>query len=127
MKSRLLSACVVIALFVLIRSVSEEFSATAVAGNPQQAPKISNYYAVADTWQLPLDGQWTPLTQKFNVWNSSWGGYHLGQDITRDSEVPVYAAANAHVKFSAPVSGYGNVVIIEHQLSDSSYFVASQL
>ena len=48
----------------------------------------------ADSFRFPLDGSWN-ITQDFGVWNSSFGGYHLGEDVLRSSEVPVYAPADA--------------------------------
>ena len=75
---------------------------------------------IADVWQFPLDGSWSPIGEEFDVFNGEWNGWHLGQDIMRTSEVPVYAAANGYVRYSGAASGYGHVVIIEHQLQDGT-------
>ena len=76
--------------------------------------------STADSFQLPLDADWV-VTQDFNVYNSDFGGYHLGEDVLRSSEVPVYAPANGVVKHNSQRTSYGYVVIIEHQLPDGSY------
>jgi parallel beta-helix repeat protein len=76
--------------------------------------------SIADSFRFPLDGSWT-VTQDFNVYNSDFGGYHLGEDVLRSSEVPVYAPANGIVKHNSSRTSYGYVVIIEHELQDGTY------
>jgi len=80
---------------------------------------------VADSFRFPLDGSWT-IRQRFGRWNNDWQDYHLGEDVLRNSEVPVYAPANGVVKHNAKRTGYGYVVIIEHELVDGT-FVCSVL
>ncbi len=71
---------------------------------------------------LPLSGDWNP-TQNFGVWNATWQGYHLAEDVVRSSEVAVYAIAAGHVKFAGThIDGYGYPVIIEHSLPDGSKY-----
>jgi len=70
---------------------------------------------IAYSFRLPLEGDWTPLTQDFANWYKC--GYHLAEDVTRDSEVPVYATADGIVKLAnLKGDGYGYVVIIQHKL-----------
>ncbi|MCJ7425102.1 peptidoglycan DD-metalloendopeptidase family protein [Candidatus Bathyarchaeota archaeon] len=70
-------------------------------------------------FRYPLDEHWT-ISQRFGRWNTDWQGYHLGEDVLRSFEAPVYAPANGVVKHNAKRTGYGYVVIIEHQLMDGT-------
>ena len=81
---------------------------------------VSSATSSADSFCFPLDESWV-VTQDFNVYNSDFGGYHLGEDVLRSSEVPVYAPANGVVKHNSQRTSYGYVVIIEHQLPDGTY------
>ena len=81
---------------------------------------IGNAKSTAGSFRYPLDGSWI-VTQDFNVYNSDFGGYHLGEDVLRSSEVPVYAPANGAVKHNSQRTSYGYVIIIEHELSDGSH------
>ena len=82
---------------------------------------------VANSFRFPLDGDWSPLLQDFNKWNSTWNGYHLGEDVGREDadikEYTVYPMADGVVKFADVVMGH--TVIIEHKLpnndSDGNY------
>jgi murein DD-endopeptidase MepM/ murein hydrolase activator NlpD len=76
-------------------------------------------------FRYPLDEHWT-ISQRFGRWNTDWQRYHLGEDVLRSFEAPVYAPANGMVKHNAKRTGYGYVVIIEHELLDGS-FVCSVL
>lgn len=75
--------------------------------------------SVAQSFGLPLEGDWV-VSQEFGVWSSAWCGYHLAEDVGRDSEVPVFAAADGVVRFAALAQlGYGYVVVVEHKLPPS--------
>ena len=77
--------------------------------------------SVADTFQYPLTGTWSP-SQDFGGWNASWGGYHLAEDVLADAYTAVYASAAGQVRYtSTSISGYGSVIIIEHRLTNGSY------
>jgi len=72
--------------------------------------------SIAYSFGLPLDDDWR-VSREFGVWSSAWCGYHLAEDVFRDSEVPVYAAADGFVRFAASAQlGYGYVVVIEHRI-----------
>ncbi|HLD22049.1 MAG TPA: M23 family metallopeptidase, partial [Patescibacteria group bacterium] len=96
-------------------------------------------YEIAESLQYPFStgthDQYATfgLLQDFNVWNSSWGGYHLGQDINASTGTKLYAIADGVVIESQnhPHSGYGSacgasgyLVIIESQLTDGTIFTA---
>ncbi|MCI5210383.1 MAG: M23 family metallopeptidase, partial [Candidatus Electrothrix sp. ATG2] len=80
-------------------------------------------YSTADSFRYPLNSGGWYLSQDFCVWNSSFGGYHLGEDLVVNDglELPVYAPANGIVKHNMSRTSYGRVVIIEHRLTDGSY------
>ncbi|MBL7066898.1 MAG: right-handed parallel beta-helix repeat-containing protein [Candidatus Marinimicrobia bacterium] len=87
---------------------------------------IPNFLYGDSSFRYPLDISWNVI-QNFGVWNSSWGGYHLAEDATADIGTPVYAAAGGNVKFaSTGVSGYGGLVIIEHDQVCTLYGHLSQ-
>ena len=71
-------------------------------------------------FSYPLQDSWN-VTQDFNVWNGAFNGYHLGEDVVRNIEAAVYAAADGKVMHVAQHTGYGYVIIIQHQLSSNSY------
>lgn len=77
---------------------------------------FQNRESIAESFRLPLDGSWI-VTREFAEWNWGVRGYHLGEDVCRDAEDPVYAAANGVVRFASLAQlGYGYVVIVEHRL-----------
>ncbi len=65
--------------------------------------------------QFPLRGDWKPI-RGFNVWSSDWCGRHLGEDVERNPETPIYPMTVGIVKFAQyqPKGGIGYGVIIEH-------------
>jgi len=77
---------------------------------------------VADSWRLPLDGEWfDPRYLVFGYWRPGWGGYHLGDDVWRDYEAEVYAAAKGKVVHRRCTRRMACVVVIEHNLPDGDY------
>lgn len=72
------------------------------------------------SFSYPLQDNWN-VTQDFNVWNGAFNGYHLGEDVVRNIESAVYATADGKVMHVAQHTGYGYVIIIQHQLPDNSY------
>lgn len=75
--------------------------------------------AISDSWQLPCfpqDGEY----YEFGRFVSGWGN-HTGADICHDAGVPVYAAANGVVVYSARTPDsyrWGNLILIEHTGND---------
>ncbi|OHB55175.1 MAG: hypothetical protein A2173_00400 [Planctomycetes bacterium RBG_13_44_8b] len=72
--------------------------------------------------QFPLKGDWKPI-MGFNIWSSNWCGRHLGEDIEREPETPVFPMSKGVVKYAKyqPEIGIGYGVIIEHYF-DGQYF-----
>lgn len=82
----------------------------------------SDYKVAAGDWTNPASGYLT----------SNWGGrtdpinggaaVHWGIDIARrGANVPVYAAATGVVSYAGPLSTYGNVVMITHNMGGKIY------
>jgi murein DD-endopeptidase MepM/ murein hydrolase activator NlpD len=90
--------------------------------------------SIADSWQFPLvDRGWfdTANQRGYTFGQPVGGSYHLGEDLLRDYEAPVFACANGTVKYAQYV-GYVSkgvkfqvpVVVIEHDLG-GGVFVCS--
>ena len=73
---------------------------------------------IADSFHLPLEGEWNPSRGFAKEFISSWCGFHLGDDLPRDPDTPVFPVAKGKVKFANLVVGY--TVMIEHLLTDNS-------
>jgi len=79
-------------------------------------------YSDVDTLRFPLDGKWS-VGIGFGEYNPDQryvGRRHLGEDYIASAETPVYAVANGLVKHNGSHTGYMNVIIIEHRLSDGT-------
>ncbi|MHC4546411.1 MAG: M23 family metallopeptidase, partial [Planctomycetota bacterium] len=99
----------------------EGWSAEGYPGGAEYLETYTPSYTTADSFQYPLTVTWED-SQDFGVWNSAWEGYHLAEDVLADVYTPVYASANGKVQYTnTNISGYGSVIIIEHQLPDDSY------
>lgn len=58
----------------------------------------------------------------------NYAGFHTANDLEvtpaeRDKPVPIYSIANGIVRQSSIVSGYGGLVVIEHEISGITYTV----
>lgn len=76
-------------------------------------------YQTADSFGNPLNSY---QVSGYTFGQYLWGGlYHAGEDLRARTYEPVYAIANGQVKRSDKgIQGYGQVVVIEHRLSDDS-------
>jgi murein DD-endopeptidase MepM/ murein hydrolase activator NlpD len=79
-----------------------------------QSAQSSNSYSPGDTspsaagFIWPVNG---PVTSGFGM---RWGRMHEGIDIGVASGTPIHAAASGRVVYSGWMSGYGNLVAIDH-------------
>jgi murein DD-endopeptidase MepM/ murein hydrolase activator NlpD len=51
-----------------------------------------------------------------------WGTFHYGMDLAAPWGAPIYAAGDGVVLEAGPMSGYGNVVMIEHANGDVTLY-----
>ncbi|WP_285395369.1 M23 family metallopeptidase [Lysinibacillus sp. fls2-241-R2A-57] len=71
------------------------------------------------TWITPTNGR---LTSPYG-WRNFGGGseFHYGVDLANNTGTPVWAAADGVVSYAAPLSTYGNAVIITHSIDGQIY------
>lgn len=84
-------------------------------------------YAVeptADSFRLPLDGEWNPSRGFADEFIQTWCGFHLADDVARAPGTPVFATANGTVKFASNVAKLGYAILVEHRLPDTSRVVS---
>jgi len=99
----------------LARALGENPAATADAA-PAGAPDVQTLPAPtgSGTLTLPVAG---PVTSPFGARTSPTTGaqeFHEGIDIGAAQGTPIRAAASGTVTFAGEMSGYGNVVIVQH-------------
>ncbi len=114
--NKILKILLAVAIFATIGATAVSAYATADSfQNPMANYVINNYdniggnnrfgkYLWYDKW--PVDGKY------YNI-------YHAGEDLKAEPLTPVYAIANGRVVWDTPVSGYGQVLVIEHILPDN--------
>jgi murein DD-endopeptidase MepM/ murein hydrolase activator NlpD len=99
----------------LTRALGENPAATAEAA-PAGAPGVQTLPAPtgSGTLTLPVAG---PVTSPFGPRTSPTTGaqeFHEGIDIGAAQGTPIRAAASGTVTFAGQMSGYGNIVIVQH-------------
>lgn len=71
------------------------------------------------TWIKPTNGR---LTSPYG-WRNLGAGpeFHYGVDLANKTGTPIWAAADGVVSYAAPLSSYGNVVILTHSIDGQIY------
>ena len=71
------------------------------------------------TWSKPTNGR---LTSPYG-WRNFGGGseFHYGIDLANKTGTPIWAATDGVVSYAAPLSTYGNVVILTHSIDGAIY------
>ena len=71
------------------------------------------------TWIKPTNGR---LTSPYG-WRDIGAGpeFHYGIDLANKTGTPIWAAADGVVSYAAPLSSYGNVVILTHSIDGAIY------
>ncbi|KOS60693.1 peptidoglycan DD-metalloendopeptidase family protein [Lysinibacillus agricola] len=71
------------------------------------------------TWIKPTNGR---LTSPYGWRNIGAGSeFHYGVDLANGTGTPIWAAADGVVSYAAPLSSYGNVVIVTHSIDGQIY------
>jgi murein DD-endopeptidase MepM/ murein hydrolase activator NlpD len=87
-----------------LRAGSAQAGSVAAGGSTSESPSSSGF-----AW--PLSG---PITSPFGM---RWGTLHPGIDIGVPTGTPIHAAGNGTVVWCGWMSGYGNLVMIDHHNS----------
>jgi len=104
---RWVAACLILALYFI--------AANNTASSANEPP-------IADSFQLPLKGDWDPVSQQFGKWSNFNCGYHLGEDVKKDSGTPVYAISSGIVRNAIYLAWQGGyIVVIEYKLASGDY------
>lgn len=88
-------------------------SSSASSGGGGALPQVSG-----GSWTKPTTGR---LTSGYGWRDFGGSEYHYGIDIANASGTPVVAAADGIVSYAAPLSTYGNAVIVTHSIGGQIY------
>jgi murein DD-endopeptidase MepM/ murein hydrolase activator NlpD len=88
--------------------VGLETESTALTAQIQAAQGTSTVPASSSGLIWPVDG---PVTSGFGM---RWGRMHTGIDIAVTTGTPVHASASGTVVYAGWMSGYGNLVAVDH-------------
>lgn len=93
-------------------------AAAAAAGNSGSGSTV-NAPASDGTWIKPTNGR---LTSPYG-WRNLGAGpeFHYGVDLANKTGTPIWAASDGVVSYAAPLSSYGNVVILTHSIDGQIY------
>lgn len=93
-------------------------AAAAAAGNSGSGSTV-NAPASEGTWIKPTNGR---LTSPYG-WRNLGAGpeFHYGVDLANKTGTPIWASADGVVSYAAPLSSYGNVVILTHSINGQIY------
>lgn len=101
-------------------------SAVIVLGGHQLTKPAEPAKAGASQWWQLGCYPYTEPNYYFGQYISGWG-YHLAEDTCHEAGIPVYAAADGIVMYSAqtpPSYRWGNLIIIQHRNPDGNYVVS---
>ena len=76
-----------------------------------RARRIALVEASRPKWMLPLPKGTFRVS---SCYEPRWGTFHYGVDMAAPAGTPFYAAGDGIVLEAGPMSGYGNVIMIEH-------------
>lgn len=89
-------------------------SSTSSTSNGGSLPEVTS-----GTWMKPTNGR---LSSGYG-WRNLGNGpeFHYGIDLANSSGTPIVASADGVVSYAAPLSTYGNVIIITHSINGAIY------
>lgn len=101
-------------------SSSNQGSSTSSSNNKKpNSSSSSSQTSSTGGYSHPLKGAGTISSG----YGSRWGSFHKGLDFAAPAGTPIYAADSGKVIYSGYNSGgYGNLVIIEHDNGDQTYY-----
>ena len=85
--------------------------ATIQAARAARARQIALIEAARPKWLLPMPAGTFKVSSCFAP---RWGTFHYGLDMAAPAATPFHAAGDGVVIEAGPMSGYGNVIMIEH-------------
>lgn len=104
---------------VTFTATYEEFNNIAVKKNEKKEVTSKEVLAKNSLGAPPVFANRNLYTPTIGVISSyfgeRWGTVHKGLDIAANTGTPISAAFDGNVKFSGVMSGYGNVIIVEHK------------
>lgn len=92
-----------------LQAQSAQVAAAAQAAPvPASAPDVTAPAATSSGWLWPVRGS------VVSPYGQRWGRLHAGVDIAAPAGTPVVASASGTVTYSGSMSGYGNIVVVQH-------------
>ncbi|HEX4960631.1 MAG TPA: peptidoglycan DD-metalloendopeptidase family protein [Thermoanaerobaculia bacterium] len=79
---------------------------------------------VADSFRLPLDGNWIFARGFAQRYISDWCGFHLAEDANANPKDPVFAVANGNIELAEDIADIGGAIHISHTLQDGTVVVS---
>ncbi|WP_431027004.1 murein hydrolase activator EnvC family protein [Lysinibacillus sp. LZ02] len=110
--------------------ISEELEAKIIKEQQRMAElareQENNKNSGSSNAVVPSSGTWTtPAYGRFTSgygWRSFGGGeFHYGVDVANSIGTPIMAAADGIVSYAAPLSTYGNAVMLTHSINGEIY------
>ena len=108
----------------LARQEEARRKAAAAAGNSNNNNNNGSSSTVTapesnGTWVKPTNGR---LTSPYG-WRNFGGGseFHYGIDLANKTGTPIWAATDGVVSYAAPLSTYGNAIILTHSINGAIY------